>query len=508
MRKERIRFNKTGTLRLKPMVVRILQPVVIILILLACDRTPTIESEQQTVLEFGENGKFKIAQITDVHLHNNDKEEVSKTREAILNVNETEQPDFYVLTGDIVNAPSDEGWKTIADIFSSFETPWTVTLGNHDDEDVWSRDEIFDFLMQQPGFVGQKGPDVSGVGNYIIPLVTNKDQQKKALLYFFDSHGYPDNPERGSYDWIKFDQIDWYREKSTQFTEENNGKPYPSLAFFHIPLPEYELVEESTTTMGIHRDGSGAPDINSGMLASFVEMQDVMGTFTGHDHLNNYIFIHNDVALAYGQISGYGGYGDFSRGARIIEITEDEYAFNTWIRTLEDENFHYNYPFGESFKEENMNYMTSVEAPGNLIPGLSYNYYEGKFKSVSEFTGLQKIKDGISKNLTLDLAETEDFFGLEFTGFIKIPYTGLYNFYSFSDDGSQIFIGDTLVVDNDGSHSLRRVNGKIALDKGYHRIRVLYFEDYMGEKLEAGISGLKIRETTLPDDMLFTVEQK
>lgn len=503
-----IKLSDTKFRNLRSALIRVLQFIVLIPVLFACNDTQQHSGASEIVLQLNENGKFKIAQITDVHLHNNDKEEVRKTREAILNVHETEQPDLYVLTGDIVNAPSDEGWKTIVDIFSSFETPWTVTLGNHDDEDVWSREEIFDFLMQQPGFAGQKGPDISGVGNYIIPLVSNKDQQNKALLYFFDSHGYPDNPERGSYDWIKFDQINWYREKSTQFTEENNGKPYPALAFFHIPLPEYELVEESTTAVGTHRDGSGAPDINSGMLASFVEMQDVMGTFTGHDHLNNYVFIHNDVALAYGQISGYGGYGDFSRGARIIEITEDEYAFNTWIRTLEEEDFHYNYPFGDSFKAENMSYMTAVEAPDNLIPGLSYVYYEGKFKSVSEFTDSQKIKNGVNNNLTLDMAEKEDFFGLEFTGFIEIPYTGLYNFYSFSDDGSQIFIGDTLVVDNDGSHSLRRVNGKIALEKGYHPIRVLYFEDYMGEKLEAGISGLKIRETTLPDDMLFTVEKK
>ena len=488
----------------KPGVIKILQSIAIIVILFACNRTQQPVDEPETVLEFGENGKFKIAQITDVHLHNNDKEEVSKTREAILNVNETEQPDLYVLTGDIVNAPSDEGWKTIAGIFSSFETPWTVTLGNHDDEDVWSRDEIFDFLMQQPGFVGQKGPDISGVGNYIIPLVTNKDQQKKALLYFFDSHGYPDNPERGSYDWIKFDQIAWYREKSTQFTQQNNGKPYPALAFFHIPLPEYKFAEGSTTFKGIHRDGSSPPDINSGLLASFVEMKDVMGTFTGHDHLNNYIFIYQDVALAYGQISGYGGYGDFSRGSRIIELSEGEYGFNTWIRNLETDTFHYNYPFGATFREQEIDYLAAVNKPEKQTQGLSYYYYEGEFSSVKEMTGSEPIRSGKIENIDIDIADAEDHFGFEFSGYIQIPYKGMYNFYTFSDDGSQLYIGDSLVVDNDGSHSLQRKDGTIALEEGYHPIKIMYFEDYMGQKMEAGISGLRIRETVIPDDMLFT----
>ena len=76
-------------------------------------------------------------------------------------------------------------------------------------------------------------------------------------------------------------------------------------------------------------------------------------------------------------------------------------------------------------------------------------------------------------------------------------------FYTYSDDGSVLFIDDKLVVDNEGSHSARREDGSIALEEGYHKFRLVYFESYMGNELEVGISGLSFRESKIPDDMLF-----
>ncbi len=41
------------------------------------------------------------------------------------------------------------------------------------------------------------------------------------------------------------------------------------------------------------------------MFLAMKEMQDVMGTFAGHDHVNNYIVNYFGIALAYGQFSGW-----------------------------------------------------------------------------------------------------------------------------------------------------------------------------------------------------------
>jgi len=483
----------------------ILLIVAVALFFVAC--SAPVDTKQDTgitaSLTFNNNGKFKIAQFTDIHLHTTNPGEPEKTRETIEFVLRTEKPDLSVLTGDIVNSPAPEGWQFIADIFSSSGIPWAVVLGNHDDEDQWSREQIFEFLEKQEGFAGMAGPDLSGVGNYIIPLQSANTTETAALLYFFDSHGYPQNAKRGSYDWVKFDQIQWYREQSTALTEANNNTPYPALAFFHIPTPEFLDVVGNDTYMGIKEEGVASPEINTGLFAAFVEMQDVMGAFVGHDHYNNYIGILHDVALAFGQTSGYGGYGDFTKGGRIIELTEGEYAFNTWISTPDGVTFEYNYPSGMNFNADMSDALPAVSPGKELKQGLQYRYFEGEYKSTAEMLATEPKSSGTLTNIDISGATVKDHFGYEFNGYIKIPKTGYYRLYTFSDDGSALFIGDSLVVDNDGSHSLRRREATIALAEGYHPIRVVYFEDYMGEKLEVGISGITIRETPLRDEMLF-----
>ena len=45
-----------------------------------------------------------------------------------------------------------------------------------------------------------------------------------------------------------------------------------------------------------------------------------------------------------------------------------------------------------------------------------------------------------------------------------------------SDDGSALYIGDKRVVDNDGLHGMVERSGTIALEAGWHAIRVEFFE--------------------------------
>ena len=43
----------------------------------------------------------------------------------------------------------------------------------------------------------------------------------------------------------------------------------------------------------------------------------------------------------------------------------------------------------------------------------------------------------------------------------------------------------------------------MALEAGWHELKVLYFESYMGQVLEVGFSSKEIRETILSESMLF-----
>jgi hypothetical protein len=66
--------------------------------------------------------------------------------------------------------------------------------------------------------------------------------------------------------------------------------------------------------------------------------------------------------------------------------------------------------------------------------------------------------------------------GARFEGYVSVPETGVYRFYTTSDDGSRLWIDDQLVVDNDGLHGMTEQWGAVALYPGLHRIRVDFFE--------------------------------
>ncbi len=299
-------------------------------------------------LQFDAGGKFRIAQFTDIHWTGSEPEQCAAAGKVIRHVLETERPHLAVLTGDIVIAPQEAGWSAVMALFAEAKVPVAVTLGNHDDEAEWTREEIFRYLSSYPGFLSGRGPaSVSGVGNGILevrPGAALPSGLPAALLYFFDSHAYAADTAVSYYAWINFDQIAWYREQSRFHTARNRGVPLPALAFFHIPLPEYAEVALRNEKVGVALEEVCAPKINSGLLTSLVEMKEVMGTFAGHDHVNNFIGIHKGVALAYGQKTGFSSYGNLDKGARIIELQEGKRGFTSWIRTEKGVSGHFVFP--------------------------------------------------------------------------------------------------------------------------------------------------------------------
>jgi len=77
-----------------------------------------------------------------------------------------------------------------------------------------------------------------------------------------------------------------------------------------------------------------------------------MGVFTGHDHNNEYIGINKGIVLAYGRVSGMDGYGALKRGARIIQLLEGQFSFDTWITTPSKRGAIYHYPSGKISKRK------------------------------------------------------------------------------------------------------------------------------------------------------------
>ena len=122
-------------------------------------------------------------------------------------------------------------------------------------------------------------------------------------------------------------------------------------------------------------------------------------------------------------------------------------------------------------------------------PGMAYEYFEGNFVMLPDFETLTPIKTGVAQDFDIrHLADREDHYALRYTGFIDIPETGIYEFSTYTDDGSQLFIDGHLVVDNNGSHSARLRKGHIALEAGVFPIQLHYFEDFEGQVLRAFVN--------------------
>jgi hypothetical protein len=465
-----------------------------------------VSAQESIRLQFNRAGKFKIAQFTDMHwVHRS--EASQKTAATIRYVLETEKPDLALLTGDICWRPqSGDALPEVVAIFDAAKVYFAATLGNHDGEleTGISREEVFDILARSPYFIGEKGPDeIHGVGNYVLP-VWNVRNRVAALLYCFDSNAYSTNPDvYDVYDPVFPDQIEWYRGESKRYTQANGDQPVPSLAFLHIPLPEYAYVAGRESTVGVGR--AGGSNVNTGLYASFVDRRDVMGVFAGHIHRSDFIGLEHDVALAFGRVTGASAAGGMTPGARIIELTEGAFAFDTWIRTASGTELNYRY-------QSKTHADISEEAlPAKQVQpkkqGIAYTYYEGSFKSVDEIAAAKKIRQGAMPEFSIAGAAVEDSFAYEFRTYLKIPETGEYHFYTLSDDGAKLFIDGHLLMNIDGNHSILRADKKVLLEAGFHEMHLLYYENVGGEALDVGFYNEKTRKTSrIPSDWFFLPE--
>ena len=84
---------------------------------------------------------------------------------------------------------------------------------------------------------------------------------------------------------------------------------------------------------------------------------------------------------------------------------------------------------------------------------------------------------------------------------LTVPTAGEYTFRLRSDDGSELFIDNALVIDHDGLHGATDKDGAIQLTAGRHELRVNFFEAGGGQELrlswrKPGDSGFTIVPTS------------
>ena len=313
----------------------------IFLMLIAVLSCFLLKAEVRADLKFGVDHRFRIVQFTDIHYKINNPNS-TKALQSLANILDQVKPNLVFFTGDIVtDEKMQQAWDEVLALVIDRNIPWAVVFGNHDDEHGSSRTQIMTHITSKPFCYASSGPaNVKGVGNYFLRIKNSEGTKTAAILYGLDSNAYCKNVENESYGYFDFSQVSWYRTCSRALTTENNGKPYSALAFFHIPLREYGLLNDSTKykRIGNRNEKECYGALNTGMYAAIHEAGDVMGTFVGHDHDNDYIGRLNQICLAYGRFSGSATtYGKLTNGARIIDLKENNRTFVTWIYTSKNE---------------------------------------------------------------------------------------------------------------------------------------------------------------------------
>jgi hypothetical protein len=116
-------------------------------------------------------------------------------------------------------------------------------------------------------------------------------------------------------------------------------------------------------------------------------------------------------------------------------------------------------------------------------PGLRVRVYEGRWTRLPDFEALVPLRTAVTPGFDLAARPGDDDFGLVFEGLVEVPADDIYTFTTTSDDGTRLLVGGQLVVDNDGEHAPQAASGEIALARGWHALRLEFFEARGGEAL-------------------------
>ena len=244
-----------------------------------------------------------------------------------------------VFTGDVVSGEGTPfpgaALREATGIADSREIPWTLVLGNHDDEGRASRADLVSAREAASLLSRRARPCRDHAASATTSCVSSSSRSPRLALalYFLDSGAYDALGLRAlRLDQARPDRVVsgdlWAACSASSSLPGGRWNPLPALAFFHIPLPEWDEVWRTQECRGHRQEPVCSPALNSGFFAAMAESGDVMGAFCGHDHLNDYEGELHGIRLCYGRATGFGEYGKegFPRGARVIRLREGRAA--------------------------------------------------------------------------------------------------------------------------------------------------------------------------------------
>jgi len=150
--------------------------------------------------------------------------------------------------------------------------------------------------------------------------------------------------------------------------------------------------------------------------------------------------------------------------------------------------------------------LREPDSHGELQDGLKVQYYAlSNPQWLPDFDSLDPYLSGVLVQVNFPSTDgafagsgRSDEVGAVCSALIDVPMDGLYTFYTESDEGSKLFIGNYEVVYNDGIHTMEERSGQIGLAAGRHKVRVEFFENMEGAGLIVRWAGPNLAKQIVP----------
>ena len=266
------------------------------------------------------------------------------------------KPDLVVLMGDNAGGASPEELREvllrITEPYRAEGVPFAFILGNHDlewDPEFTDREAHYDVYRTVPGCLLPGKEAVSDYGDYHLTVKATDGEADALNLWFVYSGNRAEPRYNSTYDFVKPEQIGWYKEQERALREKN-GRQVPAVLFQHIPVPEefrllkkrslfslladgvegqdlrrgsYYSADRAAGTEGYVGEAPCAPDYNSGQFDAWKETGDVFAAFFGHDHMNDFVGMTDGIILGQCKTASFRVYGDgLMQGVRVLDLDD------------------------------------------------------------------------------------------------------------------------------------------------------------------------------------------
>lgn len=226
--------------------------------------------------------------------------------------------------------------RCFGDFIESFQIPWAIVWGNHDNQggpEIICR--AVEMYQQYPHFLYESGDPAMGNGNYVIEIQENGRTIEGLIM--MDTHNrmsYTNEKGETVNDaWAKLlpTQLQWYEQQVKELQTKGCNE---TILVTHIPIFAYREAiaaalrpdvdpksvppqdssnpdlwnEGYKDSYGVHYEQVSSYPTDEGAMNRILQLHSTKVVICGHDHVDNWVINYKGVQLTYSLKTGRGCY--------------------------------------------------------------------------------------------------------------------------------------------------------------------------------------------------------